>query len=387
MFTRLRKVAKKHSFFLFGPRGTGKTTLLKKLFSEENTVRFDLLDSKTEDLFFRDPSQLHKIVTALDDTITHVLIDEVQKIPKLLDEVHRLIEETDKFFILTGSSARKLKRGGANLLAGRAFVYYLYPLSSFEMGDAFDLEEALHFGMLPKSVLLKDNEEKAEFLRAYTQAYLKEEIVDEQVVRKLAPFRKFLEVCGQCNGKILNFLKISRDVGVDPKTISSYFTILEDTLLGFFLEPYHNSFRKRFVEKPKFYLFDTGVVRALNRRLETPLTPKTTAYGEAFEHFIITECIKLASYLQPDWQFSFLQTASGVEIDLVVERPGKPLLCIEIKSTESIDDVDIGSFIQLTKSIPDSEAIVLSRDSYLKKCAHVLCYPWKQGLEKVFFQT
>jgi predicted AAA+ superfamily ATPase len=276
MFSRFRRFSSKHSFLLFGPRGTGKSTLLRARLDPNECLWLDLLDAQVEDRFLRNPSDLYSIVKALPESIKFVVIDEVQKVCKLLDEVHRLIEETDKIFILTGSSARKLKHGGANLLAGRAFVYHLYPLSCFELGSQFELDNALHWGTLPKIFSLEA--EKDEFLRAYADTYLKEEIWSEQVVRKLPPFRRFLEVAAQCNGKIINYANIARDVGVDDKTIKEYFLVLEDTMIGFFLEPFQNSFRKRLVEKPKFYFFDTGVVRSLSRRLSVPLTPKTFAY-------------------------------------------------------------------------------------------------------------
>ncbi len=384
MFSRLRKFSKQHSFFLFGPRGVGKSTLLKQSFASDTSLWLDLLDSSIEEQFTRNPSDLYAIVKALPKEITHVIIDEIQKIPKLLDEVHRLIEETDKQFILTGSSKRKLKHGAANLLAGRAFVYNLYPLSCFELNDRFDLESSLRWGTLPKIFALSSDTEKEAFLRSYADTYLKEEIWNEQVIRKLPPFRKFLEVAAQCNGKIINYSNLAKDVGVDDKTIKEYFCILEDTLIGFFLEPFHNSFRKRLVEKPKFYFFDPGVVRSLSRRLSVPLTAQTTAYGEAFEHAILLEFIRLGNYFQPDYRFSFIRTASDVEIDLVVERPGKPLLCIEIKSSTAINEKEISSFIRLTKDIEDCEAIVLSQDRFMKQFDTVTCYPWKQGLEEYF---
>lgn len=384
MFPRLRKFSLKHSFFLFGPRGTGKSTLLKERLKKEKTLWLDLLDISLEDRFIRNPSELYAIVTALPMETTIVVIDEIQKIPKLLDEVHRLVEETDKIFVLTGSSARKLKRGGANLLAGRAFVYHLYPLSCFEIGVNFNLEQALQWGTLPKIFHLSDDSLKAEYLRAYADTYLKEEIWNEQIIRKLQPFRRFLEVAAQCNGKIINYSNIAADVGVDDKTIKEYFTILEDTMIGFFLEPFHNSFRKRLVGKPKFYFFDPGVVRSLSRRLSIPLTPKTAAYGEVFEHYIILEFIRLANYLEPEYRFSFMCTQGGVEVDLIVERPGKPLLCIEIKSTDIVKENDISSFIKLTEDLAGCEAMVLSQDRFVKQFHHVTCYPWKQGLETIF---
>lgn len=384
MFSRFRRFSHKHHFFLFGPRGTGKRTLLKERFIQKKCLSLDLLDSSIEDRFLRNPGELYTIVTSLSADVTHVVIDEIQKVPELLDEVHRLIEETDKIFILTGSSARKLKHGGANLLAGRAFIYHLYPLSCFELKEHFDLEKALNFGTLPKIFKFAESSEKEEFLRAYGDTYLKEEIWNEQVIRKLPPFRRFLEVAAQSNGKIINYANIARDVGVDDKTVKEYFCVLEDTLIGFFLEPFHNSFRKRLVEKPKFYFFDGGIVRALARRLSIPLLPKTSAYGDAFEHYVILEFIRLGSYFQPDYRFSFIRTANDVEVDLVVERPGKPLLCIEIKSTDRIDHVDISAFSRLTRDMSDREAVVLSQDRFMKKFDHVTCYPWQQGLAEFF---
>lgn len=384
MFRRLRHFAHDHSFLLFGPRGTGKSTLLKRRFNPNECLWLDLLDTDVEERFLHNPSELYSIVKALPNEITYVVIDEIQKVPKLLDEVHRLIEETNKIFILTGSSARKLKHGGANLLAGRAFVYHLHALSCFEVGEQFDLEAALQWGTLPKIFSLEKEMEKSNFLRAYADTYLKEEIWSEQVIRKLQPFRRFLEIAAQCNGKVINYANIARDVGVDDKTIKEYFCILEDTMIGFFLEPFHNSYRKRLVGKPKFYFFDPGVVRTLSRRLSLPLTPKTSAYGEAFEHFILLEFIRLGSYFQPDYRFSFMRTAGDVEVDLIVERPGKQLLCIEIKSSDSINERDLSSFYTLTKDLPNSEAIVLSQDRFMKKFDHVTCYPWKQGIEHYF---
>lgn len=384
MFSRFRHLSHQHSFFLFGARGTGKSTLLSNRFNLDHCLWLNLLNTQVEEEFLQNPHRLYAMVKALPEEITHVVIDEIQKVPKLLDEVHALIEETDKSFVLTGSSARKLKRGAANLLAGRAFVYNLFALSCFELKEQFNLERALHWGTLPKIFSLKTDEDHAEFLRSYTSTYLKEEVWDEQIIRKLTPFRKFLEVAGQCNGKIINYANIARDVGVDEKTIKEYFIVLEDTLVGFFLETHHNSFRKRLAEKPKFYFFDPGVVRSLSRRLSVPLLPKTAAYGEAFEHFIILEFMRLASYFQPEYRFSYIRTIADVEVDLVIERPGKPLLCIEIKSTDMINEEDITSFSKLTKDIPDSEAIVLSQDRFMKKYDHVTCYPWQQGIAEFF---
>ncbi len=383
MFSRLQIFSKKQSFFLFGPRGSGKSTLLKSRFNKDEYLLIDLLELEVLDQFLKNPGELYTIITSLPSKVKYVIIDEIQKVPQLLEEVHRLIEETSFIFILTGSSARKLKRGGANLLAGRAFVYALHPFTYFEIKEHFNLDKVLRWGMLPRIFKLEDDEKNL-FLRAYADTYLKEEIWEEQAVRKLHPFRRFLEVAAQCNGTIINYANVARDVGVDGKTIKEYFSILEDTLIGFFLEPFHNSFRKRLVGKPKFYFFDPGVVRCLSRRLEVPLVPKTAAYGAAFEHFVLLEFMKLKSYFQPDTRFSFIRTASDVEVDLVIERPGKPLLCVEIKSATIISQEAIRPFMKLTKEIPNAEAIVLCQDRFVKKFDHVTCYPWREGLEECF---
>lgn len=386
MFPRLLKVTKKRSFFLFGARNTGKSTFLKHTFNKKKTLWCDLLDTEEENRFARKPNTLYEMAKAAPKSTTHVVIDEIQKVPKLLDVVHRLIGETHLSFVMTGSSARKLKRGGANLLAGRAFVYHLFPLSCFEIGDAFDLDFTLQWGSLPEIFDFDDNKEREHFLHAYANTYLKEEIWSEHFIRNLDPFRKFLEVAAQCNGKIINYSNIARDVGVEDKTVASFFSLLEDTLIGFFLEPFHNSFRKRLSEKPKFYFFDLGVTRALSRRLPIPLLEGNHAYGEAFEHFIILEIIKLASYFEPDYRFSYLRTPSDVEVDLIVERPGKPLLFIEIKSSTEIERTDLSTFLRLTKDFGECEAIVLSRDPYLKKLDHVTAFFWSDGIKSLFKQ-
>ena len=381
---RLLTLPLNHSFFLFGARNTGKSTLLKKYFDPQSTLWIDLLDPDQEDRYALDPSLLKAEVLAFDQKISHVIIDEIQKIPRLLDVVHQLIESTSTKFILTGSSARKLRHGGANLLAGRAFVYHLHPFTSIEMDLHFQLDAVLRWGSLPSVIFMKDEAEKMRFLQAYAQTYLKEEIWAEQFIRRLDPFRKFLEVSAQCNGKIINFNNISRDVGVDDKTIKQYFSILEDTLIGFFLEPFQHSFRRRLALKPKFYYFDPGVVRALSRMLSVPLVPSTSAYGDVFEHFIILECYRLASYHYPEYRFSFLKTKDDAEIDLVVERPGEKILFIEIKSSNNIREEHLSPLAKIVKDFGECEAICLSQDTRSKRFGDIFVYPWKEGITRFF---
>lgn len=382
MVNRIAKLSQSNSFFILGPRGSGKSTLIKKKYSK-NSLYIDLLDPQIEDRYRLNPVAL-KQELAGKPQIKKVIIDEVQKLPRILDVVHQLIEEKNIQFILSGSSARKLKRGGANLLAGRAFVFHLYPFTSLELGRKFDLNRALCWGLLPRQTNLKKNYDREEYLKAYTLTYLKEEIQMEQIVRKLNPFRKFLEVAAQMNAKVINYSKIARDIGVDTTTVQNYYSILEETLVGFYLRPYHTSIRKSQRLSPKFYLFDTGICRALKGTLSVPLLPQTYDFGEAFEHFIILEIMKLAEYSRKNWKYFYLLTKDGGEIDLILDRPGKTTLCIEIKSSEKVTEKDLRNLIRLGGDIPQSTLYCLSRDSVRKRIQNVLCMKWQEGLKEIF---
>jgi predicted AAA+ superfamily ATPase len=384
MITRLLNLPEDESFFLFGPRGVGKTTLLKSLPWFSHSLYINLLKQAEELRFAKNPDELLSIVELLPKKITHIIIDEVQKLPALLDLVHELIETTEKHFILTGSSARKLKHGGANLLAGRAFVYHLYPFAGLEIPNKEPLMRCLSWGTLPKIFEYATSEKKALYLEAYTNTYLKEEIWAEQFIRELAPFRRFLEVAAQTNGKLINFSNIARDVGVSDQTIQKYYAILEDTLIGFFLEAFQHSFRKRLSKTPKFYFFDTGVVRALTNQLQVPLMQSTSYYGEVFEHFIILQCKQLASYYHRDYRFSYLKTKDDAGVDLVVERPGLPLLFIEIKSTEQVQPEHVRTLKKISSDFGDCEAICFSCDTYAKNLDGIHVFPWKEGIQKYF---
>ena len=386
MYERINKLPINQHFFLFGARGVGKSTLLQHLFERQHCLWIDLLDLDEEARLSRDPMQLESMVLALPASYTHVVIDEIQKIPKLLDVVHRLIENPNnkKFFILTGSSARKLKRGGANLLAGRAFVYHLFPLSFLELGEQFQLNAILSWGSLPKIFQLENPLEKQKFLNAYAHTYLKEEIWAEQFIKKLDPFRHFLEVAAQNNGKIINHSNIARDVNVTDMTVKEYYQILEDTLIGFHLPAFKHSFRKRLGTKSKFYFFDIGVTRALARLLTIPVQNGTSYYGDLFEHFIIIECMKLADYYNLDYRFSYLQTHSGVEIDLIVDRPGKPYLFIEIKSEQNVAREKLNNLRDLSMEIGLCEAVCFSQDKHAKRFDTVLVLPWQEGIKRYF---
>jgi predicted AAA+ superfamily ATPase len=352
-------------------------------FPEKTSIYIDLLDPTIDERLSKNPEILKSMIMA-ESGKKWVIIDEIQKIPKLLDVVHQLSTDKSIKFALTGSSARKLKRGNANLLAGRAFNYVCYPLSYKELKKQFKIDEFLKFGSLPEIFSLSI-EDKKDYLRSYVDTYFKEEIVAEQIVRKLKPFKSFLNVAAQMNGKILNIQKIANDVGVDHSTVQNYFEILEDTLIGFLLEPFHQSIRKRQRQAAKFYYFDVGVTRALQRTIDNSLVPATYEYGNVFEHFIILEIKKLADYKKPDWTFSYLITKDGIEIDLIIERPGLSTIAIEIKSTTNIEKLSqpsLKSFEKLANDINNCEIYLLSQDPIKQKKGTISCLPWQDAISK-----
>lgn len=383
MFNRIIRFPSKNSFFLFGARGTGKTLLLKERFKEAAALYIDLLDPDLNQTYSLRPRTLLEQLAALPKKTDWIIIDEIQKVPALLDVVHQQIEASRFKFALSGSSARKLKRGGANLLAGRAFVNHLFPLTAREIGEPFSLAAALAWGTLPRLFALESSGEKRDFLRTYAHTYLQEEIAAEQVVRRIEPFRRFLFVAAQMSGQIVNFSKIAREVGASTPTVQTYFQILEDTLVGLLLEPFHESIRKRQRDNPKFYFFDTGVQRALNNTLTVELKPQTYAFGVAFEHFVINEINRLQSYAKKDYRLSYLRSKDDVEIDLIIERPGLKRALVEIKSTERVAEEDVRSLQSLGKDIARSEAFCLSLDRTEKKIGAVRCFPWQRGLEEI----
>lgn len=386
MFERCCKPLLSNSFFLFGPRGTGKSTLVATRLLGLRLLTVDLLNPDEHERFVRHPHHLKAEVLAKKGELDWVIIDEVQKVPKLLDVVHALIEgvETRHIkFALTGSSARKLKLAGANLLAGRAFSNELYPLSSYELGERFSLDDALNWGTLPKIFHLDDDESRKEFLRTYGRTYLKEEVWDERLVHNLDPFRKFLEVAAQSNGAILNYSNLSRQTGVDDKTVKKYFEILADTFLGFYLEAYNRSVRAQQILSPKFFLFDPGVKRAMEGLLNVPVVTGTFGYGRAFEHFLLCECHRLNSYRRLDLKFSYLKTKTDLEIDLIIERPGQPPVLVEFKSTDNVTEHDAGVLNHFADDFPDAELRVWSRDERPKQFGRTRAVYWREGLMEV----
>jgi len=381
LLNRLVRLPKKKSYFLFGPRGAGKSTLLRSIYADKKPYVFDLLDVELVDELSLHPK---RFVERIGPDISLVIVDEVQKLPRLLDYVHALIEERHIQFVLTGSSARRLKQKGTNLLAGRALVRDLYPFSAFELKERFNLQMALERGGLPESYLAHSDRDSADYLRAYALTYLEKEIQAEQWVRNLNPFRRFLIVAAQMNGKIINRAAIARDIGVDDMTVQSYYDILEDTYIGFFLPTFHHLSRKQMRKAPKFYLIDPGIKRALERTTKVPLLPQTSAYGDAFEHWVVLEFVKLSHYFELDWELFYLQTKDGSEIDLVIKRPGQPILLVEIKSKDRVTESDAKTLEHLGADFKEPvEKWLLSQDPLTQSFGTTRAIHWKDALQSI----
>jgi predicted AAA+ superfamily ATPase len=320
MYTRQIFPSKTKSWLLFGPRQTGKSTYVKGLLSASD-LYIDLLPQRNFLNYVKNPGRIREEILAHlklhDDFIC--VIDEIQKIPSLLDEVHELIESTDITFILTGSSARKLRRGGANLLAGRAYNYHFFPLTFQELGPNFDLEKALIIGSLP--TLWSDiREDPREFLKAYTETYLKEEIAAEGLVRNIGPFSNFLDIAAANDGEIVNFSNMARECAVSVKTAQQYYQILEDTFLAFRLPAWKKSVRKRLVSHPRYYFFDPGVTNVLAHTLTEQLN--TRVRGRRFEQFVMGQILAAIEYKRLDLQLYYWRTNHGSEVDLLICRGG-----------------------------------------------------------------
>jgi predicted AAA+ superfamily ATPase len=331
----------KTGFFLFGPRQVGKSTLLHK---EKPHLIIDLLDPELQLSYNKNPNLLRQQIDDLSPNFkAKILIDEIQRVPKLLDIVHALMEQRPNLqFILCGSSARKLRHGASNLLGGRALFRTMHPLTLDELSDDFNLQLILAYGSLPKiySILKqKKTKEAQDFLRAYAITYLREEIKAEALVRNLQGFQNFLDIAVAQYAEQINFSAVSRDCQVALSTVREYYSILEDTLIGVFLYPYLKSQRKRMSHQPKFYFFDNGVTRALLGTLQDP--PNTSEQGRLFEQWILQEIIRLNEYHQKDWRLSFWRTSHGAEVDLLISRGTKLLYAIECKFSNQPSSSDL----------------------------------------------
>ena len=349
------------SIFLFGGRQTGKTTLLRQQFPD--TTFFDLLDTNVRRRLQQRPVLLYE--TLKDKPMgTLVIIDEIPEVPELLNEVHRLIVERQLVFILCGSSARKLKRKGHNTLGGRALPVYLYPLVSAEIPD-FDIDRAVNYGTIPPHYLARN---PWRLLAAYIDVYLKEEIKEEALVRNLDAFQRFLEVAALTDGEIINNNNIAQECGVHATTVSSYFDILEDTLIGYRIPAYTKVIKRRLVQAPRFYYFDVGVTNYLLHRKE--LIRGSADYGHAFEHLVVQELVAYMHYRHCEEKLSYWRTYTGVEVDIIV---GDARIAIEIKSTEEVQNRHIKNLKAFAEEHPGSKLMIVSLDVFTRQMGNIEC--------------
>lgn len=382
MIKRQIKLPRDKSFFLFGPRQTGKSTLLYSLFPKETTYYYDLLKTEEFTRLSAHPELFREEVVSRGKKITHIFVDEVQRIPALLNEVHYIMESPNSpFFVLSGSSARKLKRSNANMLAGRALSHHLHPLTANELTNQFSLTKALQIGALPKIYLEENNLDAQARLRSYVEIYLKEEIEIEAQVRNIGMFIHFLSIAAGENGNVINFSNIARETGTSYQSVKAYFQILEDTLIGQFLFPYNKSLRKRLSKHPKFIFFDTGVVRALTKKLTVPLEPKTPDYGRAFEHFVILEILRQSDYQSLDYSFSYYRTESGAEVDLIVETPRGKTFAVEIKATDRVDSPHLRGLKSFAELCPKAALYRASTSSKRRRDGKIMILPWEEIFE------
>lgn len=362
------------SFFLFGPRQVGKSTLLH---NKKPQLIIDLLDPELQLSYNKSPNLLRQQIDDLDrEGRKKILIDEIQRVPKLLDIVHALMEQRpDLQFILCGSSARKLRHGASNLLGGRALYRTMHPLTLDELSVDFKLQWVLSYGSLPKIYSnLKQNKtnQARDLLRAYAITYLREEIKAEALVRNLQGFQNFLDIAVAQYSEQINFSSVSRDCQVALSTVREYYSILEDTLIGFFLYPYLKSERKRMRHRPKFYFFDNGVTRALLGSLQDPPTP--LEQGRLFEQWIVQEIIRLNEYHQKDWKLSFWRTSHGAEVDILISRGAKLLYAIECKFKRQPTSSDLSGLKSFHVNHPEVPCFVVSpvKQSYRLSLARIL---------------
>jgi predicted AAA+ superfamily ATPase len=361
----------KKSHFLFGARGTGKTKLIEHSFSQGSILSLDLLNDDIYSRLLRRPALIDELV----GSASLVVVDEIQRLPNLLNEVHRMIESKNIRFLLTGSSARKLKKGGANLLGGRAWESKLFPLTSFELKEHFQLERYLSQGGLPAIYFSQYPQDE---LKNYLSLYLKEEIAGEALVRKIDHFARFLDTAGLSSSKEINYEQIGSDAGVPPRTVASYFEILEDTLIGFQVRPYSKTKKRKAVSRSKFYMFDVGVAGAMAKR--GPVVEGSEAFGDAFEHFIAQELRAYLSYNGSDLQLMYWRTTSQHEVDFIVGDH----CAIEVKSTERVSERHLSGLKALMEEGKVKKYLLVSREPLKRTEKNIEILPWKDFLRELW---
>jgi predicted AAA+ superfamily ATPase len=349
MYPRILKYPSNKSFFLFGPRGTGKTTWVTSTFPE--AVYLDLLEAELFNDFLANPQRLESFIPkGFDDWI---VIDEVQRVPELLNEVHRLIEGRGCKFILTGSSARKLRRSGPNLLAGRALTRSMHQLTAKELGGDFNMEHSLNYGHLPCAYT---EAQPKDYLESYVQTYLQEEVRDEGLTRNLSAFSRFLEVASFSQGSPLNISSVARECGIDRKVAESYFMILEDLLIGYRLPVFTKKSKRRMTAHSKFYFFDVGVYRTL--RPKGPLDMPEMIEGCAFETLFFQELNAMNDYEGLGYSIYYWRTSNNVEVDFVLYGD-RGIKAFEIKRTGKVRPDDLRGLTAFKRDYPSSTAFLI----------------------------
>ncbi len=350
------------AMFLFGGRQVGKSTLLKERFPK--AVYIDLLNSELRNRFQQHPEEFRESLLRYPSE-TLVIVDEIQKVPDLLDEVHWLMVNKGLFFILSGSSARKLKKRGANNLGGRAIPETLFPLVSVEIPD-YDLDRAIQNGMIPRHYMVANARNR---LKSYIELYLKEEIIEEAAVQKVDDFIRFLEVAAISDGEMLNYENVATDCGVSANTVKAYYKILCDTLLGFEIPAYRKVIKRKLTKASRFYFFDVGIANYLTGRHH--LAPKTPEYGHAFEHLVMQEIVAYLGYKNSEEKLTYWHTYDDIEVNAVI---GDARVAIEIKSADSIQTSHKKGLIEFAKEHPNVKLVLVSRDRITRRNGEIDLY-------------
>jgi predicted AAA+ superfamily ATPase len=374
MYIRITKLEEtaEDSIFLWGARQTGKSTLLKTLFP--NVRRYDLLNSEEFERFFRNPELLREELKNMESN-SLIIIDEVQKIPQLLNEVHWLISNRNIRFVLCGSSARKLLRCGANLLGGRALRTVMYPLVSAEIPD-FDLLKAVRNGMLPRHYTAQNPQRR---LQAYIGDYLNEEIRAEALSRNLVSFTRFMEIAAQSNGEMIVYKNIAQDCGVSANTVKEYFQILEQTMVGYSIHGFTATTKRRAITAPKFYYFDVGIVNYLLKR--NNIVQGTDDFGRAFEHLMMQEIIAYLGYNHLGEKPTYWRTSGGYEVDCII---GNGRVAIEFKSSDEIKSRHTKGLKAFQEEYPKARLIAVSMDKYKREMNGVEIFPATEFLSELW---
>ncbi len=372
----LSRLLLENTVFLFGPRQTGKSTYVREQLGKDVALTFNLLDHGLLLRLLADPTEMRQQIAALNLKNTVVCIDEIQKCPELLDEVQLLIEERGIRFLLTGSSARKLRRAGTNLLGGRGRDRRMHPFVYREVKEhGFSLERAMNSGLIPSHYFSSDPEEA---LDAYVSRYLTEEIAAEGIARNIPAFARFLQVAATANAQLVNAASIGSDAQVSRQTVQNYFQVLKDTLLGFNLEPYCKTVKRKAIGTPKFYFFDLGVVRAL-RRLKQ-ITPANTEYGEFFEHFIFLELRAWIDITHPRMPLHYWRSKSGFEVDFILDES----TAIETKTTTHVTERHLNGLKALDEEGAMKRLILVCREAAPRKIDRIEILPWQMFLDELW---